>query len=77
MGPLPYNLKFLYQANSNAGSETELHTTLHLTTNLGLPLAGPVPVPEAGYDNELMKQYQRYSGDFNQALNNLHFKVSA
>ncbi|XP_026324430.1 irregular chiasm C-roughest protein-like [Hyposmocoma kahamanoa] len=61
--------------NSNAGSETELHSTLHLTTNLGLPLAGPVPVPEAVFDNELMKQYQRYSGDFNQALTNLHFKA--
>ncbi|XP_075987814.1 irregular chiasm C-roughest protein-like [Anticarsia gemmatalis] len=60
--------------NSNAGSETDLHPTLHLTSNLGLPLAGPVPVPESGYDNELMKQYQRYSGDFNQPLNNLNFK---
>ncbi|KAL0810397.1 hypothetical protein ABMA28_010542 [Loxostege sticticalis] len=59
--------------NSNAGSETNLHPTLHLTSNLGLPLAGPVPLPE-GYDNQLMKQYQRYSGDFNQPINNLHFK---
>ncbi|XP_068624517.1 irregular chiasm C-roughest protein-like [Battus philenor] len=60
---------------SNNGSETELHSTLHLTTNLGLPLAGPVPLPEAGYDNELMKQYQRYSGDFNQPLSNMHIKT--
>nr|XP_026483917.1 irregular chiasm C-roughest protein-like isoform X1 [Vanessa tameamea] len=60
---------------SNNGSETELHTTLHLATNLGLPLAGPVPLPETGYDNELMKQYQRYSGDFNQPLHNIHFKT--
>ncbi|XP_053620761.1 irregular chiasm C-roughest protein-like isoform X2 [Plodia interpunctella] len=61
--------------NSNAGSETDLHPTLHLTTNLGLPLAGPVPLPESGCDNELMKQYQRYSGDFNQPINNIHFKT--
>ncbi|XP_060808034.1 irregular chiasm C-roughest protein [Amyelois transitella] len=61
--------------NSNAGSETDLHPTLHLTSNLGLPLAGPVPLPESGYDNELMKQYQRYSGDFNQPINNIHFKA--
>ncbi|KAG6463463.1 hypothetical protein O3G_MSEX013886 [Manduca sexta] len=61
--------------NSNAGSETDLHPTLHLTTNLGLPLAGPVPLPEPGYDNELMKQYQRYSGDFNQPINSLNFKT--
>ncbi|XP_026743411.1 irregular chiasm C-roughest protein-like isoform X1 [Trichoplusia ni] len=60
--------------NSNAGSETDLHPTLHLTSNLGLPLAGPVPLPDSGYDNELMKQYQRYSGDFNQPINNLNFK---
>ncbi|CAH2061857.1 unnamed protein product, partial [Iphiclides podalirius] len=61
--------------HSNNGSETELHSTLHLTTNLGLPLAGPVPLPEAGYDNELMKQYQRYSDDFNQPLGNMHIKA--
>ncbi|CAB3256032.1 unnamed protein product [Arctia plantaginis] len=61
--------------HSNAGSETDLHPTLHLTSNLGLPLAGPVPLPEVGYDNELMKQYQRYSGDFNQPINNLNFKA--
>ncbi|XP_049882102.1 irregular chiasm C-roughest protein-like isoform X2 [Pectinophora gossypiella] len=61
--------------HSNGGSDTELHSTLHLTTNLGLPLAGPVPLPDAGYDNELMKQYQRYSGDFNQPINNLNFKL--
>ncbi|XP_035451282.2 irregular chiasm C-roughest protein isoform X2 [Spodoptera frugiperda] len=60
--------------NSNGGSETDLHPTLHLKSNLGLPLAGPVPVPDSGYDNELMKQYQRYSGDFNQPINNLNFK---
>ncbi|XP_045540671.1 irregular chiasm C-roughest protein [Papilio machaon] len=60
---------------SNNGSETELHSTLHLTTNLGLPLAGPVPLPDSGYDNELMKQYQRYSGDFNQPLGNMHIKA--
>ncbi|KAJ2943109.1 hypothetical protein O0L34_g18799 [Tuta absoluta] len=61
--------------HSNGGSDTELHSTLHLTTNLGLPLAGPVSLPDSGYDNELMKQYQRYSGDFNQPIHNLHFKV--
>ncbi|CAH2987446.1 unnamed protein product [Chilo suppressalis] len=59
---------------SNGGSETDLHPTLHLTSNLGLPLAGPVTVPE-GYENELMKQYQRYSGDFNQAISGLQFKT--
>lgn len=62
-------------ANSNTGSEADLHPTLHLNSNLGLPLAGPVPLPETGYDNELMKQYQRYSGDFNQPINNLNFKL--
>ncbi|CAG5025008.1 unnamed protein product, partial [Parnassius apollo] len=61
--------------NSNHGSEAELHSSLHLTTNLGLPLAGPVPLPESGFDNELMKQYQRYSGDFNQPLGNIHIKA--
>ncbi|XP_069363228.1 irregular chiasm C-roughest protein-like isoform X2 [Maniola hyperantus] len=60
---------------SNNGSETDLRSTLHLTTNLGLPLAGPVPLPDTAYDNELMKQYQRYSGDFNQPLHNIHFKT--
>ncbi|XP_041985814.1 irregular chiasm C-roughest protein-like [Aricia agestis] len=53
--------------------ETEFRSTLQLTTNLGLPLAGPVPVPET-YDNKLMK-YQRYSGDFDQPINNIHFKT--
>ncbi|CAH0718484.1 unnamed protein product, partial [Brenthis ino] len=53
--------------------ETELRSTLHLTNNLGLPLAGPV-LPDTGFDNELMKQYQRYSGDFN-AIHNVHFKA--
>ncbi|KAJ0170541.1 hypothetical protein K1T71_013912 [Dendrolimus kikuchii] len=60
--------------NSNGGSEADLHPTLQLTTNLGLPLAGPVPLPETGYDNELMRHYQRYSGDFNQPLSNLNLK---
>ncbi|CAG4974956.1 unnamed protein product [Colias eurytheme] len=50
-------------------SETDLRSTLHLTTNLGLPLAGPVPLPET-LDTE-MKQYQRYSGEF--ALNSMPF----
>ncbi|CAG9789958.1 unnamed protein product [Diatraea saccharalis] len=59
---------------SNGGSEADLHPTLHLTSNLGLPLAGPVSMPE-GYENELMKQYQRYSGDFNQAINSLQLKA--
>ncbi|XP_052747765.1 irregular chiasm C-roughest protein-like [Galleria mellonella] len=61
--------------NSNNGSETDLHPSLHLTSNLGLPLAGPVSLPDNGYDNELMKQYQRYSGDFNQPISNLHCKT--
>ncbi|XP_052742688.1 irregular chiasm C-roughest protein [Bicyclus anynana] len=61
--------------NSNNGSETDLRSTLQLTTNLGLPLAGPVPLPNAAYDNELMDQYQRYSDDFNQPLHNIHFKT--
>ncbi|XP_059045852.1 irregular chiasm C-roughest protein-like [Achroia grisella] len=60
--------------NSNAGSETDLHPTHHLVSNLGLPLAGPVSLPNS-YDNELMKQYQRYSGDFNQPITSLHSKV--
>ncbi|XP_028040413.1 irregular chiasm C-roughest protein-like [Bombyx mandarina] len=57
----------------HSNTEADLHPTLHITTNLGLPLAGPVPLPETGFDNELMK-YQRYSGDFNQQVNSLHFK---
>ncbi|XP_045457290.1 irregular chiasm C-roughest protein-like [Melitaea cinxia] len=60
---------------SNNGSEMELHSSLQLTTNLGLPLAGPVPLPDSAYDNVLMKQYQRYSGDFNQPIHNMHFKT--
>lgn len=65
----------LLQDISNNGSEMELHSSLQLTTNLGLPLAGPVPLPDSAYDNVLMKQYQRYSGDFNQPIHNMHFKV--
>ncbi|KAM3968934.1 uncharacterized protein ACR2FA_002306 [Aphomia sociella] len=61
--------------NSNIDSEIDIHPTLHLTSNLGLPLAGPVPLPDNGYDNELMKQYQRYSAEFNQPINNLHSKI--
>ncbi|KAI8433734.1 hypothetical protein MSG28_015721 [Choristoneura fumiferana] len=56
------------------GSDTEFHSSLQLTTNLGLPLAGPVPLPDGGYVNDMMKPYQRYSGDFNQAITNLNFK---
>ncbi|XP_038217258.1 irregular chiasm C-roughest protein-like isoform X2 [Zerene cesonia] len=52
-------------------SETDLRSTLHLTTNLGLPLAGPVPLPESALDSEMMKQYQRYSGEF--TMNSLQF----
>ncbi|CAK1549214.1 unnamed protein product [Leptosia nina] len=56
-------------------SETDLRSTIHLTTNLGLPLAGPVPLPESGYDGDPMSQYQRYSGDFHQPITNLQFKT--
>ncbi|XP_022125300.2 irregular chiasm C-roughest protein-like [Pieris rapae] len=49
-------------------SETDLRSTMHLTTNLGLPLAGPVPLPES-YDDQL-----RYSGDFHQPISNLQYK---
>ncbi|VVC96793.1 unnamed protein product [Leptidea sinapis] len=65
------DLKFeLRQVEGSCEMDTEeLHPTLQLTTNLGLPLAGPVPLPEPGYD----MKYQRYSGDFTQI--NMPFKV--
>ncbi|XP_050679568.1 irregular chiasm C-roughest protein-like [Leptidea sinapis] len=64
------DLKFeLRQVEGSCEMDTEeLHPTLQLTTNLGLPLAGPVPLPEPGYD----MKYQRYSGDFTQI--NMPFK---
>ncbi|KAL4707062.1 hypothetical protein ACJJTC_011388 [Scirpophaga incertulas] len=59
---------FHNQDHSNAGSETDLHPTLHLYhPTLACLLAGPVPIPE-GYENELMNQYQRYSGDFQSSI---------
>ncbi|XP_063543466.1 irregular chiasm C-roughest protein-like [Cydia strobilella] len=61
------------EMDASNGSDTEFHSNLQLTTNLGLPLAGPVSIPDPGIDNELMK-YQRYSGDFNQAISHLNFK---